>query len=109
MIDRFAIAATPDLSSELTVYDLLDEIVNQNEASVLGLIDALHQNGRLPCACRDCLLDIAALALNSLGAHYTVSLHQDLYVTPEQEQARQQNVKEAVDAACQRVSERPHH
>ena len=109
MTDRFAMAVSPDLSSELTVYDLVDEIVNQNEASVLGLIDALQQAGHLPCACRDCLLDIAALALNSLGAHYTVSLHQELYVTPAQEKARQHNVQAAVDAACKRVSERPHH
>lgn len=106
MIEPFRYSVSAD---ELTIYSLRDEIVNQNEASVLRLVDSLQQKGHLPCICRDCLLDIAAIALNSLGAHYTVSLHQELYVTPEQEQERQAQVQTAVEMACQKVRERPHH
>ncbi len=109
MIDGFPFPAIPIASEELTIYDLRDEIVNQNETSVLELIDSLQQKGHLPCACRDCLLDVAAIALNGLGAHYTVSLHQELYLTPEQVDVRQMQVEQAVNAACQKVRERPHH
>lgn len=109
MSEPFPFSASSAEAQQLTIYGLRDEIVNQNEASVLRLVDSLQQKGSLPCTCRDCLLDIAAIALNSLGAHYTVSLHQELYVTPEQVRERQNQVQAAVDMACQKVRERPHH
>lgn len=91
------------------IYQLKDEITNENEVEVLKLVDQYQLQGKLPCECRDCLLDVTAIALNTLPSHYTVAIHKDLYITPEQQAAHRQAVEQAVLAACEKVKARPHH
>lgn len=96
-------------SAPLTVYDLLDEISNENETDILKLVYDYQVEEKLPCQCRECLLDITAVALNYLPPHYSVSIHRDMYVTPEAKAARLIEVEAAVLHACEKVKLRPHH
>lgn len=93
----------------LSIYDLQDEICNENETDILQLVYEFQKEKRLPCDCRECLLDITAVALNYLPPRYSVSIHKDMYVTPEAKAARQVEVEAAVLHACEKVKLRPHH
>ncbi|MBT9546407.1 MAG: late competence development ComFB family protein [Candidatus Sericytochromatia bacterium] len=93
----------------LTIYDLLDEISNENETDILKLVYEYQVEEKLPCQCRECLLDITAVALNYLPPQYSVSIHRDLYITPEAKAARRVEVEAAVLHACEKVKIRPHH
>jgi competence protein ComFB len=93
----------------LTNYDLLDEISNENETDILKLVYDYQVEEKLPCQCRECLLDITAVALNYLPPQYSVSIHRDLYITPEAKAARRVEVEAAVLHACEKVKIRPHH
>jgi competence protein ComFB len=93
----------------VTIYNLREELVNENEKKVMDLVTEMQKKGELPCSCRDCLLDITALSLNKLKPRYMVSLLKELAPRPEREAAWNERVKEVVKAACERVRERPHH
>lgn len=102
--------AEPELAPPpVTIYDLLDEISNENETDILKLVYDYQMEQKLPCQCRECLLDITAVALNYLPPHYSVSIHRDMYVTPEAKAARKVEVEAAVLHACEKVKLRPHH
>ncbi|NDY43357.1 late competence development ComFB family protein [Dissulfurirhabdus thermomarina] len=92
-----------------TIYDLRDQLVNENEEKVMELVTRLQGEGRLPCACRDCLLDVTALALNHLKPRYAASMATDLFRTDEEVQRWEKAVREAVDLAITKVRARPHH
>ncbi|MGE3726448.1 MAG: late competence development ComFB family protein [Candidatus Sericytochromatia bacterium] len=98
-----------ETTAPLTIYDLLDEISNENETDILKLVYEYQVEEKLPCQCRECLLDITAVALNYLPPHYSVSIHRDLYITPEAKAARRVEVEAAVLHACEKVKIRPHH
>jgi competence protein ComFB len=85
------------------------EITNYNERAVLEQIERYGILGVIPCKCRECLLDIIALALNRLKPRYTVSLLQKFYETPEEERALRAEIRSAVDWALERVGRQPHH
>lgn len=101
--------ATAPAPPVLTIYDLQDEICNENQVDVLKLVFEFQQQKRLPCDCRECLLDITAVALNYLPPRYSVSIHKDMYLTPEVQAARQIEIEAAVLHACEKVKLRPHH
>ncbi|PIQ27404.1 hypothetical protein COW36_22650 [bacterium (Candidatus Blackallbacteria) CG17_big_fil_post_rev_8_21_14_2_50_48_46] len=94
---------------KLSIYDLQDEICNENEVDLLNLVFEFQNEGKLPCDCRECLLDITAVALNYLPPRYSVSIHKDLYLTPELQAARKVEVEAALLHACEKVKVRPHH
>ncbi|MDR1894889.1 MAG: late competence development ComFB family protein [Spirochaetales bacterium] len=62
------------------------------------------------CRCEDCLLDMAALSLNSLEPRYRVSLLGSLYASAlhDDEQAREE-VRQAVIQAISKIHENPAH
>ena len=92
-----------------TIYELVDEIRNENEKPVHDLIFQYQVESRLPCDCRECLLDIAALALNALKPRYVVSLVTRLHEREEEVTQFNDEVRQAVEDACQIVKARPHH
>ena len=84
----------------------LDELKNRNEDRVWRAIENYLTVNDKVCRCRDCVLDAAALALNSLPAKYTVySFHGN---APE-EKIPSREVVVAVEEAFRKVSARPHH
>lgn len=95
--------------SEATIYDLAHELCNENQREVFEEVTRFQQDKRLPCSCRECLLDITAVALNYLPPHYTVSVYTDLYRDSQQLAGRQIEIEAAVLYACEKVKHRPHH
>jgi competence protein ComFB len=61
------------------------------------------------CVCQDCVLDMAALALNSLKPVYRVSLLGTMYAHAMDGGAFMKEVKTAVDRAIQKVHANPAH
>ena len=54
-------------------------------------------------------LDITALALNMLKPRYSVSILKDLYLTEEDLEQHDRDVKQSVTEAIKKVAARPHH
>ncbi|MBF0544871.1 MAG: late competence development ComFB family protein [Candidatus Riflebacteria bacterium] len=64
------------------------------------------------CDCEDCILDLAALALNKLSPKYWVSGAFNAFTSPSEFAANPQNRKDAKQAVAQALSlvkKNPHH
>lgn len=61
------------------------------------------------CVCQDCVLDMAAFALNSLKPVYRVSLLGTMYAHAMDEGSYAAEVRAAVDAAISKVHANPAH
>jgi competence protein ComFB len=61
------------------------------------------------CVCQDCVLDMAAFALNMLKPVYRVSLLGTMYAHAMDGGAYAREVKDAVDAAIRKVHANPGH
>ena len=64
------------------------------------------------CDCKDCVLDTAALALNSLPVSYWVTGNYDAFSSPDQfyeDSTKARLAQEAVMKAWQLVQQNPHH
>ncbi len=61
------------------------------------------------CVCQDCILDMAAFALNALKPIYRVSLLGTMYAHAMDEGAYKKEVGKAVAAAVKKVSANPSH
>lgn len=86
-----------------------DSLVNDAEDLV---IDALEEAiARTPgiCTCRDCVLDMAACALNSVPPRYRVSLLGSLSARSARGAAYERQIREAVAAAIARVQKNRSH
>jgi len=85
----------------------------KNEAENLVIKDLGRQLDAFPdpiCRCNDCILDMAAMALNSVKPLYRVSLLGKLYTeTAMDEKAYGTSVREAVFNAIEKVRKNPSH
>ena len=94
----------------LTVHDL-DGLRNESEEIVLDEIE--RQLNQLPdyiCNCKECLLDVMALALNSIKPLYRVSLMGKIYTDiAMSDKAYAGKVSEAVFKAIEKVHNNPAH
>ena len=61
------------------------------------------------CVCQDCVLDMAAFALNALKPVYRVSLLGTMYAHAMDEGSYRKEVSKAVGAAISKVSANPSH
>lgn len=85
----------------------VDELKNRQEEKVWAAIEGHLGDHPTLCRCRDCILDAAAVALNRLPPRYQVySFHEN---SREDDAACEQQVREAVEAAFDLVTKRPHH
>ena len=89
--------------------DAWPEIINHNEKYVVQKLQEFQESGRLTCACRECSMDVLALALNMLPPRYTVSIMQKYHQTPDEQRAFDAEVSAAVDRAVKKVQAHPHH
>lgn len=86
----------------------VDELKNRNEEKVWTAIEQQLEGDPSLCRCRDCILDAAAIALNSLPPRYHVySFHEK--APREEEGAVHEQAKKAVREAFAKVTKRPHH
>lgn len=89
-------------------YHDVDELKNRNEEKVWIAIEHHLDGNPSLCRCRDCILDAAAIALNSLQPRYHVySFHEN--TTSEEEEEFLEEAKKAVAQAFEKVTKKPHH
>jgi len=88
-------------------FDLL-----KNEAEVMVIREMENQLSKVTdmCLCNECIVDIAAIALNNVKPLYRFSLLGTLYASQAMtEQAYAESVKAAVAEAIKRVKNNPAH
>lgn len=86
-------------------------LVNEAETLVLGeLSRQLDAYDKPICMCNDCLLDMAAMALNSVKPLYRVSLLGSIYASQAMnEESYAGSVRDAVAKSIERVRKNPSH
>ena len=93
--------------------DDFDFVNLKNEAENLVIKDLDRQLETFPepiCKCNECVLDMAAIALNSVKPLYRVSLLGGLYTAKAMdEKAYATSVREAVFRAIEKVRKNPSH
>ncbi|GAB4366951.1 MAG: hypothetical protein Kow009_03790 [Spirochaetales bacterium] len=91
-------------------YDF-DTLVNEAERLVLEemerQLDSEEHQGM--CMCEDCILDIAALALNNIRPMYRVTLLGSLYTASVEHTPYMEEVQKAVGNAIRKVKVNPSH
>jgi competence protein ComFB len=89
-------------------YDF-DSLVNEAERLVIEEISRqLPRNPDL-CTCEECVLDIAAYALNHVSPRYRASLLGSIYAARESGSSYQREVNRAVSEAIRRIRANPAH
>ena len=84
----------------------------KNEAEALVLHELEHQLRSVQdiCQCNECIVDMAAMAMNTVKPMYRFSLLGTLYAAQAMnDQAYADSVQQAVAQAITRVSENPSH
>lgn len=78
---------------------------------ILDAIDELIEADEM-CSCPECVLDVAALALNLMPPKYWVSGNYNAFTPPELflgDEKNRQRAKEAVRKSHEQVKKNPHH
>ena len=85
-------------------------LVNEAERLVLDLLEAqLPEHADEVCRCQDCILDMAAYALNTVRPLYRVSLMGTLYARALEGSEYEEEVAGAVSQAIRRIIANPSH
>ncbi|MBN2050105.1 MAG: late competence development ComFB family protein [Spirochaetales bacterium] len=86
-------------------------LVNETERLVIEQLERqlAEEEMRNICKCQDCILDMAALALNNLKPYYRVSLIGTLYAHSLDDSAYSKEVEKAVRSAIRKISKNPSH
>jgi len=92
----------------------IGNLENLQEDEVLRVIREIVESGEefggVPvCTCHECLIDIAAIALNTLPPHYVADKYYKFPDSPTKEKQRNEQVTQAVRMAIKRVVDHPHH
>jgi competence protein ComFB len=89
-------------------YDF-DSLVNESERLVLAELESQLSADKSACTCQDCVLDMAAFALNNVNPTYRVSLMGSVYARAAAETGQAQEVRRSVREAIQKVTANPSH
>jgi competence protein ComFB len=83
----------------------------RNEAEELVAAEIEKQIPAHPelCTCSECILDVAAYALNSVRPRYRVSLLDSVYIQPEERDEYLKEIRRAVHDGILKVSTNPPH
>ncbi|MBT3273569.1 MAG: late competence development ComFB family protein [Spirochaetales bacterium] len=86
-------------------------LINEAERLVLSHLESQLSEEREGdmCLCQDCILDMAAFALNNVKPLYRVSLMGNLYAKALEGSEYETEISEAVSAAVKRISANPSH
>jgi len=97
----------------MAFYDDYDFYMLKNEAEILVIRELeiqLASGHEDLCRCNECVVDIAAIALNTVKPVYRFSLLGSLYASQAMtEQAYADSVKQAVEQAILKVKKNPAH
>ena len=88
-----------------------EQLKNEAEQLVYGELEAqLEKAGDDICRCNDCVMDMAAMALNNVKPVYHFSILGNLYAAQaKSDQAYADSVKQQVANAIAKVSSNPSH
>lgn len=89
-------------------YDL-ENLVNEAERLVFSELENQLKEYDSICKCQDCVMDMAAYALNHIKPYYRVSLMGTIYAHSIDNTEYAQEVKKAVREAIKKISENPSH
>ncbi len=91
-------------------YDF-ENLINETERMVMEQMEKQLQDEKADeiCKCEDCVLDMTALALNSLKPHYRVSLIGTVYAQNLDNSEYAQEVEHAVAGAIEKIAANPSH
>jgi competence protein ComFB len=86
-----------------------DSLVNEAERLVLQELEAQLKTAVGVCTCQDCVLDMAAFALNNVKPAYRVSLMGSVYARSGRDAQHAQGISKAVREAIEKVKSNPSH
>ncbi len=87
-----------------------ENLINEAEALVIKELEAQLAEAPGVCTCQDCVLDMAAFALNNVKPYYRVSLMGTLYARATTERADYgKEITKAVREAVKKVHANPSH
>jgi competence protein ComFB len=89
-------------------YDF-DSLVNEAERLVIEELDRQLARDKGLCTCEECVLDIAAFALNQVRPRYRASLLGSIYARQSDAPAYAKEVEKAVAEGIRRVKANPAH
>jgi len=89
-------------------YDF-DGLVNEAERLVLEEIQRQLPRNPSICTCQECVLDIAAYALNHVRPRYRASLLGTIYAGGREDPGGAREVEQAVSEAIRRIQANPAH
>ena len=89
-------------------YDF-DSLVNEAERLVLAELEAQIGKTQGLCTCQDCVLDMAAYALNKVRPAYRVSLMGSMYANAPRQAEQAREIVKAVKEAIAKVKANPSH
>ncbi len=87
----------------------LENLKNRTEEMVFERIKKLKEEGTIFCTCQECVLDLAAFALNHVTPRYYTSLPGSLYPNRIQEKKLQIEIDLALETCLKRTRSHPHH
>jgi competence protein ComFB len=101
------------MEGNMAFIDEYDFSLLKNEAEIIVITEIenqLKEDDTEMCKCNECVVDMAALALNTVKPLYRFSLLGTLYASQAMtEQAYADSVKEAVAMAIEKVRKNPAH
>ncbi len=86
-----------------------DTLVNEAERLVVEEMERQLQDSVDVCACEECVMDIAAYALNKIKPYYRVSLMGTLYAHSMNDSTYVKEIKKTVNEAIKKISSNPSH
>jgi len=89
-------------------YDF-DSLANEAEELVVSEIEKQIPNYPELCTCSECILDVAAYALNRVRPRYRVSLLDSVFVDAEERSSYLEEIRQAVRNGILKVSTNPPH
>jgi len=89
-------------------YDL-ENLKNRAEDMIFEAIEKRIESGVDMCTCRECVLDLAAYALNHVTPRYYTSLLAPLHPTPEVAPKARVEIDLAIAAGLKKIRSHPHH
>jgi competence protein ComFB len=89
-------------------YDF-ESLVNKAESSVLRELESQIAEDPEICRCQDCVLDMAAYALNNVKPSYHVSLIGSVYAKSSGQADDAKEIRRAVREAIQKIKANPSH
>ena len=90
-------------------YDF-EHLSNESEKMVLEELGRQLETRKNICLCNDCVLDMAAMALNNVRPLYRVSLLGTIYVSRAMDEpGYAKEIKDSVSKAIEKVGKNPSH